>query len=147
MNTLSQPCKAFRAAALLLLATAITACNQKEQVTATTSDVRATADATSDSAIAVQPAEPDPYARGQAETAVFLAAGTVEKVDAGHSRITVKHEGVPAVNVPAGTSEFIVENEDTLALVKQEQPIEFSFLKDVEGKYVITAISPTPPQD
>src|SRR3712207_2166964 len=122
MHTTLRPYKALSTAALLFLATALTACNQQKEVTATQSDVRATADATSDSAIAVQPAEPDPYARGQAETAVFLAAGTVEKVDRGNSRITVRHEGVPAVNVPAGSSEFIVQDEDTLALVKQGQP-------------------------
>jgi Cu(I)/Ag(I) efflux system protein CusF len=147
MPTTLRPHKALGSAALLLLTLALGACNQKKEVTATTSDVRATADATSDSAIAVQPAEPDPYARGQAETSIFLAAGTVEKVDAQNSRITVKHEAVPAINVPAGSSEFIVQDEDTLAVVKQGQPIEFSFLQDVEGKYVITAISPTPPQD
>ena len=74
-----------------------------------------------------------------------LSTGTVQNINETRDRLTIQHDGSPSGQIAAGTNEFIVQNGDQLALIKAGQKIEFSFLKDVEGQLVITAISPTPP--
>lgn len=85
---------------------------------------------------------------GAAIPLVALAAkdiagtGVVRKVDAAAGVVKLAHEPIPAVQWPAMTMDFRVKDAKLLSGIRPEQKVSFSFVKGVEGGYVITRIAP-----
>ncbi len=73
------------------------------------------------------------HAAGATENSpLYTTKGTVVEVDATGKKITVAHEAIPALNWPAMTMRFSVEQPDLLEGVKAGSSIRFDFLN--QGK-------------
>ncbi|UXN58431.1 copper-binding protein [Phyllobacterium zundukense] len=74
---------------------------------------------------------------------VSLAAeftkGEVKKIDLKQKKITIKHEELKSLDMPAMTMVFVVSDDALLAKAKQDQAIEFVAEK-VNGKLTVTEI-------
>ena len=65
--------------------------------------------------------------------------GEVLKVDAKQKKLTIKHEALTNLDMPAMTMVFVVAQDDMLKIVKSGQAIEFTADR-VNGRITVTAI-------
>jgi len=72
--------------------------------------------------------------------------GVVEDVDAANGLVQLEHAPIPALQWPAMTMEFRVEDKTQLARLKKGAAVEFELRAkpDADGNYVITRIAPRP---
>jgi len=72
--------------------------------------------------------------------------GVVEDVDAAKGLVQLEHAPIPALQWPAMTMEFRVEDKTQLARLKKGAAVEFELRAkpDADGNYVITRIAPRP---
>lgn len=133
------------AVAGVLLGFALLACGQQQPSQVDPEDVRRAGER-NDAAVAIEPAEPRAPPGSVPGLEVHVATGTVEAVDPEAGRVRIEHEEVSSAKLPAGSTEFTAENKDALTLVKPGQRIDFRFALLSEGGYLITGISPTPPE-
>ena len=71
--------------------------------------------------------------------AAEFTKGEVKKIDLKQKKITIKHEELKSLDMPAMTMVFIVSDDALLAKAKQGQAIEFVAEK-VNGKLTVTEI-------
>jgi Cu/Ag efflux protein CusF len=71
--------------------------------------------------------------------AAEFTKGEVKKIDLKQKKITVKHEELKSLDMPAMTMVFVVSDDALLAKAKQGQAIEFVAEK-VNGKLTVTEI-------
>ncbi|PSH61436.1 hypothetical protein CU102_27095 [Phyllobacterium brassicacearum] len=74
-----------------------------------------------------------------ASTAAEFTKGEVKKIDLKQKKITIKHEELKGLDMPAMTMVFVASDEALLAKAKQGQSIEFVAEK-VNGKLTVTDI-------
>jgi len=70
-----------------------------------------------------------------------MTRGTIESVDRAAGTVKIAHEAVPALNWPAMTMDFHVDDKQALAGLKEGDRIEFHFSEKSAGQYAITQIS------
>jgi Cu/Ag efflux protein CusF len=71
--------------------------------------------------------------------AAEFTKGEVKKIDLKQKKITIKHEELKSLDMPAMTMVFVVSDDALLAKAKQGQAIEF-FAEKVNGKLTVTEI-------
>jgi Cu/Ag efflux protein CusF len=71
--------------------------------------------------------------------AAEFTKGEVKKIDLKQKKITIKHEELKSLDMPAMTMVFVVRDDALLAKAKQGQAIEFVAEK-VNGKLTVTEI-------
>jgi Cu/Ag efflux protein CusF len=71
--------------------------------------------------------------------AAEFTKGEVKKIDLKQKKITIKHEELKGLEMPAMTMVFVVSDDALLAKAKQGQAIEFVAEK-VNGKLTVTDI-------
>jgi Cu/Ag efflux protein CusF len=71
--------------------------------------------------------------------AAEFTKGEVKKIDLKQKKITIKHEELKSLDMPAMTMVFVVSDDALLAKAKQGQAIEFVAEK-VNGKLTVTEI-------
>ncbi len=104
--------------------------------------------ATDIAAIAVLAFSVPVYAAAQTQGApktelqAHQGSGTVNKVDAGASKVNVTHGPIESLGWPGMTMDIPVKNKADLAKVKPGQSVTFVLEKDTKGRYVITEIKP-----
>lgn len=97
----------------------------------------ATGYAQSDSMRAMEMKE-KPAASKSAQAKPHKAAGTVTKVDAASSKVTIAHGPVQTLKWPAMTMTFLVEDKALLGELSSGRKVEFEFVQ--QGRdYVITS--------
>jgi Cu(I)/Ag(I) efflux system membrane fusion protein len=69
------------------------------------------------------------------------AKGIVEKVDAAARRLTVKHGPVPSLGWSARTTTFDVLDRISLDGIKAGNEVDFEFIPNDKGGYLITLLS------
>lgn len=69
----------------------------------------------------------------------YEATGVVKRVDAAQGKVTLKHDPVPSLGWPSMTMAFRVADAKTLASLKPESKIAFTFTQK-GSEYVITAV-------
>lgn len=74
-----------------------------------------------------------------ASMAAEFTKGEVKKIDLKQRKITIKHDELKELEMPAMTMVFVVSDEALLAKAKQGQNIEFVAEK-VNGKLTVTDI-------
>jgi Cu/Ag efflux protein CusF len=70
-----------------------------------------------------------------------MTAGEVRKVDKEAKKITIKHEPIPSLDMPAMTMVFQVKDPALLGLVKAGDKVKFEAQK-LGGAYAVTKIEP-----
>jgi len=70
-----------------------------------------------------------------------MSHGEVTKVDAANGKLTLKHDGVKNLSMPAMSMVFRVRDASLLARLKAGDRVLFSAAK-VDGEYTVTAIEP-----
>lgn len=70
-----------------------------------------------------------------------MSQGEVTRVDAAHGKLTLKHDGVKNLSMPAMSMVFRVKDASMLAKLKPGDRVLFSAAK-VDGEYTITTIEP-----
>lgn len=85
----------------------------------------------------------DTQAGASASTAVVakLTSGEVRKVDAEQGKLTIKHEPIENLDMPAMTMVFKAGKPELLKNIKQGDKIEFR-AESVAGSFVVTEIKP-----
>jgi Cu(I)/Ag(I) efflux system protein CusF len=74
-----------------------------------------------------------------ASSPVHKASGVVTKVDAGKSKVTIKHDPVRSLGWPGMTMAFTVKDKAVLGKLAKDKKVDFEFKE--EGKdYVITSV-------
>ena len=72
-------------------------------------------------------------------TTTHKAAGVVKKVEPAKDMVTLAHEPVKSLNLPAMTMSFVVKDKALFDKLRADKKIEFEFVQ--QGKdYVITAV-------
>jgi Cu/Ag efflux protein CusF len=79
------------------------------------------------------------FALGGPVLAQEYTKGEVTKVDAKQKKLTIKHEELKNLDMPAMTMVFVVADEAMLEKAKVGQPIEF-VAERVNGRITVTAI-------
>lgn len=74
-------------------------------------------------------------------TDVYNATGTITVVDPTASQVTVDHEAVAALNWPAMTMTFDVEQPTLLENLETGDEVSFAFVQAGENRYVIQQIT------
>lgn len=74
-----------------------------------------------------------------ATSAAEYTKGEVTKVDAKQKKITIKHEELKNLGMPAMTMVFVVADDAMLGKVKAGQPVEF-VAERVNGRITVTEI-------
>ena len=72
-------------------------------------------------------------------TAAVMTDAEVRKVDKAAKKITLKHEAIKSLDMPAMTMVFQVRDADLLNKVKPGDKVQFS-ADNVAGAFVVTAI-------
>lgn len=67
-----------------------------------------------------------------------LAVGIVRSVDGTGREVTIEHQAIPSLNMPAMTMEFRLPAESTLSL-KAGQSIAFTFMESADGLTIVSA--------
>ena len=76
---------------------------------------------------------------GTAAFAEDFVKGTVKKVDAEKSKVTIIHDEIPSLDMPAMTMVFKTANEEMAQNLSAGDEIEF-IAERVEGKLTVTEI-------
>jgi Cu(I)/Ag(I) efflux system periplasmic protein CusF len=74
-----------------------------------------------------------------AQAPAALTAGEVRKVDAGQGKVTIRHEPIQNLEMPAMTMVFRAARPELLKDVKSGDKVEFR-AENVAGSYVVTEI-------
>ena len=74
-----------------------------------------------------------------AKGAVHKASGVVKKVDATKGKVTIAHEPVQSLGLPAMTMDFAVKDKKLLDKVAVDKKVDFEFVQRGED-YVITDV-------
>lgn len=80
-----------------------------------------------------------------AAAGVALAQGTegeVRKIDKAQARITLKHEAIKSLDMPAMTMVFRVKDAKLLDAVAVGDRVKFDASK-IDGQYVVTTLQPS----
>jgi Cu(I)/Ag(I) efflux system periplasmic protein CusF len=70
------------------------------------------------------------------------AGGTIAGIDRVAGELRVKHGPVPSLDLPEGTSTFAVQNAAALDELREGQSVRISFIRELQGQYVITDLVP-----
>lgn len=73
----------------------------------------------------------------------FFGMGSIQSVDAKNKKITLDHQPMPALNMPAMSMEFSVSPDVDLSQFKAGDEIDFMVVKHHGNTYMITKISPS----
>jgi Cu(I)/Ag(I) efflux system protein CusF len=73
--------------------------------------------------------------------AAALTAGEIKKIDAEQGKITIKHEAIQNLDMPAMTMVFRATNPELLKKAQAGDKIQFR-AENVAGSYVVTDIQP-----
>ncbi len=79
------------------------------------------------------------HAAAPASAPLIHATGIVRQVDAGHDRVVLQHEAIPALGWPAMTMGFRVADARLLASLAPGKKVRFAFVQQ-GTTYVITAL-------
>ncbi len=91
--------------------------------------------------VATAAADTQASAPASTATATKLTAGEVRKVDAEQGKVTIKHEPIANLDMPAMTMVFKAVKPELLNNVQAGDKIEFR-AKSVAGAFVVTDIKP-----
>ena len=75
----------------------------------------------------------------QAQGEVHKGTGVVRKVDRASGKVTLKHDAIQSLNMPAMTMAFGVNDKDMLNRCVKDTKVEFEFVRHGR-QYVITSI-------
>ncbi|MCT9000261.1 copper-binding protein [Chelativorans intermedius] len=67
--------------------------------------------------------------------------GEIKKIDTAQKKLTIKHEELKNLDMPAMTMVFVVADDTMLDKVKVGQPVEF-VAERVNGRLTVTEIQP-----
>lgn len=73
----------------------------------------------------------------------FFGMGSIKAVDIKNKKITLDHQPIPALNMPAMSMEFSVSEDVDLSQLKAGDEIDFMVVKHNGNTYMITKISPS----
>jgi Cu(I)/Ag(I) efflux system protein CusF len=76
-----------------------------------------------------------------AAQAAALTAGEIKKIDAEQGKVTIKHEAIQNLDMPAMTMVFRATNPELLKKAQVGDKIQFR-AENVAGSYVVTDIQP-----
>lgn len=79
-------------------------------------------------------------ATANAAAEIHQTTGVVKDVDLEKGRVMLAHDEVPSLNWPGMTMAFTVQDDALLADLKSGQEVEFDFIEEKGGKFVITQI-------
>ena len=72
----------------------------------------------------------------------FFGMGSIQSIDQSKKLITLDHQPMPALNMPAMSMEFQVSPDVDLTKFNVDQEIDFMVIVQDGNKYVITKINP-----
>lgn len=79
-------------------------------------------------------------ATAEAVVETHQTTGIVKDVDKENGRIMLAHNEVPSLSWPGMTMAFTVQDEALLDDLKSGQEVEFGFIEEKRGRFVITQI-------
>lgn len=72
----------------------------------------------------------------------FYGMGNIKSIDQSNKRITLDHQPIPALNMPAMNMEFTVSPDVDLSKFKAGEAIDFMVVEQKDETYMITKITP-----
>ncbi|TWO68112.1 copper-binding protein [Caenimonas sedimenti] len=93
------------------------------------------------SGVATAAADTQASASASTATAAKLTSGEVRKVDVEQGKLTIKHEAIANLDMPAMTMVFKAGKPDLLKNIQAGDKIEFR-AESVAGAFVVTEIKP-----
>jgi Cu/Ag efflux protein CusF len=72
-----------------------------------------------------------------------MTQGEIRKVDKDNGKLTIRHESIAHMSMPAMTMVFLVKDKSLLDTVKPGDKIRFVVIQDA-GKMIVTEIQPSP---
>lgn len=83
----------------------------------------------------------DHSAHHPSEAAAPLVSAEVRRVDKAAGKVTLRHEAIPNLDMPAMTMVFTAQKPEVLDTLKVGDKVRFNADK-VNGQYVVTSIEP-----
>jgi len=73
------------------------------------------------------------------DAASTLVNGEIRKIDVSRNRVTIRHEAIKSLNMPAMTMVYTVRNPQSLKGLMEGELVQFSAVEE-KGQFVVTRI-------